>query len=145
MLVQTYAQASTVCRRIVVPACDPPAINKGTNPTLINALPLILRKGDIIDVGFDWSGWIAGNGGGQLLTSTWVANAASPKPPVFSGAVNLFDVDTGATVALLDVSGAAAADTFWLDNTVTIKGAVNGGFTMPNRTLTRSLWVVASL
>jgi hypothetical protein len=128
------------CRRAIVPACDPQVVATGTNPTAVNTAPLLVKVGDTIDIGLDWSQWIAGNGG-KLKTSTWAAHAASPVAPTFAGAVTLIHESRMHTVAVLDLSAHAAGTVYYIENTVVIEGIADGTFTMPDRTLKRMLWV----
>lgn len=147
MLAQNYTLPVGVgiphCRRPIVPACDPAALNVGTNPTLVNTSPLILELGDIIDVGLDWSAWLASNGG-KILSSVWAAHASSPAVPPLVVPAALFDEAGCYTVALLDLSAATVGATYWLTNTIVVKTDPIGSFAMPDRTVNRNIWLRVS-
>jgi hypothetical protein len=125
-------------RRFAIAADDPSVEPTGTNPTSINATPMLIKMGDQIDVGIDWTQWIMANGG-KLLSSAWAKHGSSPANPVVSA--DAIYVAKNQTVAILNASGATANDVYWLINTVTIEGPTEGPFTMPTRTLKRMLSV----
>ncbi|MGE0699272.1 MAG: hypothetical protein AB7O57_09280 [Hyphomicrobiaceae bacterium] len=135
----SYATAPVACRRPAVPACDPTVISTGTNPPAVGSL-ILVKLGDVIDVGLDWSDWLDVNGG-KLETSAWAAHGSSPKAPTLSN-TTLIDENSKHTLCILDTGEAEAGDVYWITNTVTVEGvAAAGGFTMPTRTLNRLIAV----
>lgn len=134
-----YTDPAVPCRRAIVPPCDPVSAASGTNPPSVDGKVMLIRKGDIIDVGLDWSQWLASNGG-KLKTSSWAAHGSSPATPTFSGATTLIDKEHNHTLAILNTSGNAENDVLWIVNTVVIEGIPDAsGFTMPDRTLLRKI------
>jgi hypothetical protein len=139
-----FVPAPARCRRVTVPACDPEIAASGVNPPSVGGEIVLVKKGDIIDVGLDWSAWLEANGG-KLSTSAWAAHGSSPQAPVISGSSTLIDEEKHETPVLLDLSAAAAGNVYYLTNTVVVQGLPNSaGFTMPNRTLVRVLHVKVS-
>ena len=134
-----YGVAAKPCRRPSVPACDPVAASIGANPTAIGDL-ILVKKGDVIDVGLDWSEWLEVNGG-KLSASAFAAHADSPKTPTLADN-DLLNTATNEAIAIVDTSSATLGDTYWLVNTVTVQSeAQQGGFVMPDRTLKRMIAV----
>jgi hypothetical protein len=134
------AQLGPGCRYPAVDACDPGVLNVGTLPTLINPAPLVLLKGEIIDVGLEWLAWGKKNCA-TIKTSSWVAHAQSPQAPTLQVPVTLFNETTQSTVAVLNLTAATLGDTYWLENTVVFKSDPVGAFQMPERTLRRTVAV----
>lgn len=140
MLVQNYT-TQAACRRGIAPACDPVAVNTSTNPNAVDGKIIYLQKGDILDVGIDWSIWFSANGGGIIKTSTWAAHVASPQAPNIVSTT--IDHDALNTIAILDTSANAVGDTLYISNTVVVSSQA-GQFTMPDRTITRHLVIKVS-
>lgn len=144
MLVTMTPQAAN-CRRAAMPACEdyvagqtvtPPSV-----PPSIGGGMLFIRKGDIMDVGIDWSAWLAANNA-VIKTSAWAAHAQSPQPPTISA--NGIDQALGQTVAILDASAATVGDTYYLTNTITVDDSTPNAtntYTFPTRTLARVIHV----
>lgn len=139
MLTTSYAPASAPCRRAIVPACDPQHETQGSIPPSVDGNLIKIKKGDIIDVGLDWSGWLAANTA-EIVSSEWAKHAASPQEPVFQGDQDLFNEVKGHSVVVLDLSGATVGQTYYLENTVVVSGK-DGGFTLPNRTIKRVIHI----
>lgn len=139
----TIVPAPPVCRRSIVPACDPVAMSSSGNPSSVGDEITFIKKGDIIDVGLDWSKWLEANGG-KILESEWAAHGSSPQAPTFSGDLDLYDGEKKHTVVVIDASGAAVGDIYYVSNTVTIRSDPSGSFTMPDRTLTRTMHIKVS-
>lgn len=138
-IAQTYETSVDKCRRVVIPACEPSTIPAGTPPpVVINSAPILVRKGDTIDVGLDWSDWLAANGG-ELSAVAWAAHTDSPQAPTISGATTLFN--KGEAMVLLNLGSATSGHVYWLTCTATIAGIPVGGFTLPNRTVARTIAV----
>jgi hypothetical protein len=142
MLTSSLTYTSTPveqCRRPVVPACDPTIVTSGINPPSINNEILLVKAGDIIDVGLDWTDWIKENGG-KISSSTWAAHALSPQAPTIT-AITLIDEANTHTVCIVDASAAAVGDIYYLTNTITVDGIAAGAFVMPTRTVNRVIHV----
>lgn len=133
-----YNDPAAPCRRAIVPPCDPLQAAAGVNPPSVDGKLMLIRKGDIIDVGLDWSQWLASNGG-KLKSSSWAAHGSSPGAVTFSGVTTLIDKEHQHTIAIVNTSGNAENDVLWLVNTAVIEGIPGDGFTMPDRTLTRKI------
>jgi hypothetical protein len=127
------------CRRAVVPGCDPIVAITGSVPPMIGEV-ILLKKGDIIDVGIDWSAWLEQNGG-ELTSSSFAAHGSSPAAPVFQGVTTGIDDGRKHTVCLINTSAAVLDAVYWLNNTIIVAGAPSGTYTMPSRTLTRTIAV----
>jgi len=134
-----FAGAQQACRRPVVPACDPTIASGGVNPPSVDGQIVLIKAGDVIDVGLDWSDWLEGNGG-KLASSAWAKHSASPKTPTLTDGT-LIDDASKQTLVIVDTSEAAVGDVYYLENTVSVEGIAAGGFTMPTRTLKRVLHV----
>lgn len=136
-MVQSYETEPVLCRRPPVPACDPASIT-GAVPAAINATPILVRKGDTIDVGIDWSAWLEANKG-KLKSVAWAAHGSTPQAPTISGATTLFS--KGEAVVLLNLGSAVVDNIYWLTCTATIEGIPDGAFTMPDRIVARTITV----
>lgn len=136
-------------RRSLVSAADPDYAtgafpSGGTAPLVPPSCDgqwLLMRVGDVLDFGIDWSQWLDANDG-KLASSVWIAHAASPKVPVF-GASGI-DQSLSQTAVIVDASAAAFADTYFLANTVTIADPTTtnpAAWNFPLRQLTRVIWL----
>ncbi len=131
-------------RRAVCPVNSPEPTGvvlaqSGAIPPSIDGDEILIRQGDIIDVGIVWSAWLTANDA-ALKTSAWAADASSPKTPTVSSSG--IDAAAGQTVAVLDATAAAVGDVYVLNNTVTVDDATpSGGYVLPVRTLKRSIHV----
>lgn len=124
------------CRRPAVRTCAPTPPT-GSNP--VSEGMVAVQKGDVIDVGLDWAGWLKANAG-RLKASTWGTHADTPDDPVLGAAV--IDIEAGVTVTIIDLTAAAVGQNFYITNTVTIEGEPSpSGIKLPDRTLTRMVHV----
>lgn len=130
-------------RRPTVPAGDPVVVDTTAGVAIVNPVPIAIRKGDKIDVGLDWSQWVASNGG-VIKASAWAKHDDSPQTPTISGAATLFDAAKGHTAVVLDATAATVGDTYYLKNTVTFEGPAGAAFQMPERQLVRTIAVRVS-
>lgn len=131
-------------RRIQVEAADPSvAIQTApTNPPAVGTV--LVRAGDIMDVGLDWSLWCKANDAKlKAAGSTWAAHGSSPAAPTISSSG--IDDDRKQTVAIIDASAAAVGAVYWLVNTVVMEdGSPEGNYDFPDRTLKRTLYVIVT-
>ena len=128
-------------RRALVPAGDPTAEYTGTNPPAVDGKLILMRLGDKLDIGMDWSAWLAANDG-KLKASAWAVHADSPATPTLSGGG--MDQAEGQTVTIVDTAGLAVGNTIWLSNSVTIEDAspnASNTYTLPDRTMVRHLHI----
>lgn len=136
-----YGTVSDHCRRAIVPACEQHT-TQGSNPPAVDGKIMTVKKGDVIDIGVDWSQFFAANDVEATgVTSLFAAHANSPKAPAFEGALTLYDKGKAQSVVLLDLTDAAAQDTYWIDCTVEMPGITTGDLTLPTRTVTRTIHV----
>lgn len=130
------------CRRAAVPACDPSVeMPAGGNPPSVDGSTILVKAGDIIDVGLDWSQWCAANDG-KIATSAWAAHGSSPQAPTLGD--DGIDQAKQQTVAIVDASAASVGDIYYLQNTVTVSDATPGqanSYDLPTRTLKRVIHV----
>lgn len=137
--------ATAYTNRRVQIAADDPTVAITTAPTNPPAVGTVLiRAGDIIDVGLDWTLWCRGNDASlKAAGSTWAAHGSSPDAPTVSSSG--IDSDRKHTVAVLDASAAVVGDTYWLVNTVVFEDAsTDGAYDFPDRTLKRTLYVIVT-
>ena len=138
---------SATPRRALVPA-DDPSVEVPTNqaiPPAVDGRMMLVKAGDIIDIGMDWLTWCKANDG-VLASSAWASHGSTPQAPTL-GADGI-DATKQHTVVQLDTTGAAAGDTYYIKNTVTITDATAGAantYDLPTRTLTRVLHVRVTL
>lgn len=145
MIVQT-PPTTAHCRRAIAPVCDPQTpgtsvlVIAGAPPPSVDGGMIFLHKGDQLDVGIDWSAWLANNNA-TLKTSQWAADPDSPASPTITA--NGIDSDAGHAIAIVDARAAVVGDTYWLHNTITVadKGGSSGAYAYPDRTLKRCIHV----
>lgn len=148
MIVSSTATASVPPRRALCPVVTPdgaiPTVQGDPVPPSIDGEEILIRQGDIIDVGIIWAAWLAANDG-KLKSSTWAADPASPDAPVLG--TSGIDTNTGTTITLVDASAAAVGAVYVLANTVVIEDGTpsGGGYTLPDRTLKRIVHVRVTL
>lgn len=132
------ALTSAPPRRLAVPSNDTTDTSGSSDKALIEASPLYVRAGETIDVGWHWADWLTLNTG-KIATSAWAAHASSPDTPTL-GADGV-DQTRSETLVLVDASGAAAGDIYWITNTVTVTDSDSDSLAMGTRTLKRTLAV----
>lgn len=129
-------------RRAGVPAAESFADFDASHRPPLNTTMITVKIGDVIDVGILWGAWCKANGA-RLKTSAWAAAGApvsSPQAPTISA--QLMDDLKGETVAVLDTSGAAVGDTYYLENTVVVeRDSGLTGIVYPDRTVKRRIQV----
>lgn len=131
-------------RRVSVPANDPSTENVEalTVPSLLNAGgKFLIKQGDILDVGISWSAWV-GENDAEIATSSWAAHADTPQAPtIASDGINATCAEA---FVVIDTSGAAVGDTYYLTNTITVSDHTPDATeddNIPSRTLTRTIAV----
>lgn len=138
MLEYNATAATPTCRRLVVSPCD--VYESKNNPATVDGILVALKIGEVIDIGLDWSQWIAANAG-KIKASAWAAHAQSPQEPTLG--VDGIDQDRLHTIVVLDLSAAASGDIYYITNTLTVEGVQSGGFTIPDRTIKRVIGIRA--
>lgn len=130
------------CRRAKMPACEATDTSSNANAIALVADALLyVKQGDIIDVGIDWSAWMAANEG-RIASSAWAAHAASPAAPTLISAATDFSAERHESFTLVDASAAAVGDIYYLSNTITVADATAcGDADIPTRTMTRNIYV----
>lgn len=137
MTIVSALPSSVNCRRAQVPACE--AQDIATEPSFVADATLFVKKGDIIDVGIDWSVWLAANDG-KVSVSAWAEHGSSPQSPTLGDdAKNDTKMET---FVLVDASAATVGDVYYITNTVTVVDATQtGDGDIPSRTLKRNIKV----
>ena len=89
----------------------------------VNTTPLLIRRGDIVDVGILWGRWLTAQGM-RIKSSAWAA-AGDPVPtpdsPTLVANSQLVNKATGETAVMIDTSAATEGDEYYLDNTVVLE------------------------
>jgi len=137
--------ASAYANRRAKVEADDPTVAITTAPTNPPAIGTVLvRAGDIMDVGIDWSLWCKANDAAiKAAGSTWAAHGSSPAAPTIASSG--IDADRKHTVAVIDASAAAVGAVYWLVNTVVMEDASpEGAYDFPDRTIKRTLYVVVT-
>lgn len=136
-----YGTVPDHCRRAIVPACEQHT-TQGGNPPAVDGKIMTVKKGDVIDIGVDWSQFFAANEvEASGVTSLFAAHGSSPKAPTFEGVLTLYDKGKAQSVVLLDLTGAVVQDMYWINCTVEMPGVATGDLTLPTRTVTRTIHV----
>lgn len=129
----------TTCRRAVVPPCDK-LIAGATSPAIIASL--VLRVGDITDVGIVWTAWAEANEA-KIKTSAWAEADDSPQSPTISSPAYVQNASTDqVTACIINASGAVAGDKYILENTVVFEAKANASIAFADRTLKRRIQIV---
>jgi hypothetical protein len=129
-------------RRAQIASDDPTVAISPAPPSPPSVGNILIRAGDIIDVGIDWSLWAKANDA-KLKTSTFAAHGSTPAAPTIAsqGA----DLDRGHGVAVIDASAAAVGAVYWLVNTAVFEDLTpDGTYSFPDRTLKRTIYVIVT-
>lgn len=138
MATASYNSNAYSQRRAVLPVDDPSvATAADANPPAVGGVALMVKKGDIIDVGIDWSQWCAANDA-KIKSSIFTVHADSPDSVVITAA-NGIDTTREHTVAIINTAANVAGNNVWLENVVVVEDRTTGTYNFPDRTLTRML------
>lgn len=140
MATATYNSNSYSERRAVLPPDDPSVeADAGGNPPFVEGKLLLVKKGDIIDVGIDLASWCAANDA-KLKSVSFAEHADSPESIVLTDDNGLDELRQHA-VAIVDTTANTVGDTIWLNATVVVEDRTpsSTGYAFPDRTLVRTI------